>query len=234
MLMNVIAVIPCLNEEKFIANIVKRALKYVDKVVVIDDGSADNTSEMARNAGAHVIRHQKSSGAGAATRSGIKWAIKQNADIIITLDGDDQHDPDEIPRLLSAAVLENTGIVIGSRFINPAVNIKLHRRLGISTITFLYNFGARNHSSDSQSGFRAYTRKFLDLVNIEENNYGFSVETLIKARKEKLGILEVPVSCIYHGESHTINPLMHGVSVCWNVVKWRFMIEILGKKTIKQ
>lgn len=231
--MKTIAVIPCLNEEKFITDIVKKALKYVDMVVVVDDGSTDRTSEKASDAGAHIIRHEKSRGVGAATRSGIQWAIGQNTDIIITLDGDSQHNPDEIPGLLSAAMQNNTGIVIGSRFINPAYNIKLHRRLGISTITYLYNFGAGKHSSDSQSGFRAYTRKFLDLINIEEDNYGFSVETLIKARKEKLDIREVPVSCIYHGESHSINPVIHGLSVCWNVVKWRFMIEILRKKTIK-
>jgi len=231
--MNIIAVIPCYNEAKFIQDIVSRSKKYVNKVIVIDDGSSDNTYEVASKAGAEVIRHEKSSGVGSATRTGIELARKRDADIVITLDGDGQHNPDEIPRLLSLATVENAGIVIGSRFIDPAYNIKLHRRFGISTITFLYNFGAKRHSSDSQSGFRAYTRKFMDTINIEASNYGFSVETLIKARKEKLHIPEVPVSCIYHGESHTINPILHGLSVCWNVIKWRFKIELLGQKSIK-
>ena len=232
--MNIIAVIPCYNEEKFIADIVNRTKKYVNKVIVIDDGSSDNTYEIASKAGAEVIKHENSRGAGAATRTGMNLAIQRNADIVITLDGDGQHNPEEIPRLMSVATLvENVGVVIGSRFIDPSINIRLHRRFGISTITFLYNFGAKWHSSDSQSGFRAYTRKFLEVINIEADNYGFSVETLIKARKEKLIILEAPISCIYHGESHTINPVLHGLSVCWNVVKWRFKIEILGRKSIK-
>jgi glycosyltransferase involved in cell wall biosynthesis len=231
--MTTVAVIPCLNEEKFIGNIVRRAAKYVDMVIVVDDGSTDNTSVAAKNAGAHIIRHEKSRGAGAATRSGIEWATQQNADIVVTLDGDDQHDPDEIGKLLAAAMRDDTGIVIGSRFIDPGFKIRLHRRLGISTITFIYNFGSKWHCSDSQSGFRAYTRQFLDNVNIEEDKYGFSVETLIKARKLKLRIVEVPVSCIYHGESHSINPIIHGISVCWNVVKWRFAVEALGKRKIK-
>ncbi len=196
--MKTVAVIPCLNEEKFIADIVKRTLKYVDSVVVIDDGSKDRTSEMAGDAGSHIIRHETSRGVGAATRSGIEWAIKQDADIVVTLDGDDQHNPDEISRLLSVAKGDNVGLVIGSRFINPGYKIRLHRRFGISTITFLYNFGARWHSSDSQSGFRAYTRRFLSKINIEEDNYGFSVETLIKARKEKLD--NEPAGCYCYGD----------------------------------
>ncbi len=228
--MKIIAVIPCLNEEKFIADVVNRAGKYVDRVIVVDDGSGDKTSQIAQQSGALVMRHAQSMGAGAATRSGIIEAKKLDAGIVITLDGDGQHNTDEIPRLLTAVTRGHADLVIGSRFINPATNIKLHRRLGISTITFLYNFGMKSRTSDAQSGFRAYGSKFLDCVNITENGFGFSIETLVKARSKGLLTLEVPVSCIYHRYAHSINPVIHGIRVCLAVLKWRLKIELLRGK----
>ncbi|GAH90181.1 unnamed protein product, partial [marine sediment metagenome] len=97
----VLAAIPCFNEQNFIGDVVTRARKYVDKVIVIDDGSTDDTAKVAHAAGAEVIRHEARKGAGAATKSGFEAAKRSNADILVTLDGDGQHNPDDIPELLA-------------------------------------------------------------------------------------------------------------------------------------
>ena len=126
--------------------------------------------------------------------------------------------------------IEKADLVIGSRFIYPNPKIRLQRRFGISVITYLYNFGMLRGASDAQSGFRAYNKNFIDRVQITQDNFGFSIETLVKARRLNLVMIEVPVSCIYHADAHTINPLLHGIQVCWNVLKWRLQVELLRIK----
>ena len=217
-----IAVIPCFNEENFIGDIVTRARIYVDKVIVIDDGSTDNTSEVAKAAGAEVIRHERRRGAGAATKSGFEAAKTNNADILVTLDGDGQHDPDEIPQVLAPILSCKADLVIGSRFLLQNIKkVPKYRKFGIDIITWLYNLGSKKKVSDSQSCFRAYSRKSLEAVSITENGFSFSVEVLIQARKKGFVITEVPTSCVYHSQGSTINPLTHGLGVAWNVVKHR-------------
>jgi glycosyltransferase involved in cell wall biosynthesis len=218
----IIAVIPCFNEGIFIGDIVTRARIYADKVIVIDDGSTDNTSEVAKAAGAEVIRHERRRGAGAATKSGFEAAKTNNADILVTLDGDGQHDPDEIPQVLAPILSCKADLVIGSRFLLQNIKkVPKYRKFGIDIITWLYNLGSKKKVSDSQSCFRAYSRKSLEAVTITENGFGFSVEVLIQARNKGFVITEVPTSCVYHSQGSTINPLTHGLGVAWNVVKHR-------------
>ena len=218
----IIAVIPCFNEENFIGDIVTRARIYADKVIVIDDGSTDNTSEVAKAAGAEVIRHERRRGAGAATKSGFEAAKTNNAGILVTLDGDGQHDPDEIPQVLAPILSCKADLVIGSRFLLQNIKkVPKYRKFGIDIITWLYNLGSKKKVSDSQSCFRAYSRKSLEAVTITENGFSFSVEVLIQARKKGFVITEVPTSCVYHSQGSTINPLTHGLGVAWNVVKHR-------------
>lgn len=220
--MKIIAAIPCLNEERFINDIVKRSRKYVDEVVVIDDGSTDKTSELALEAGAEVIRHQSRQGPGAAIRSGFKAAISENADILVTIDGDGQHIPEEIPRLIQTMISENADLVIGSRFLISPCDIKWYRRFGIDIITSSFNAGSKIKITDAQSGFRAYSKRFLQNISINENNFGFSVETLVKARNKGMIIKEAPISCIYHDQGSSLNPIAHGFHVTWSVLKFRF------------
>jgi glycosyltransferase involved in cell wall biosynthesis len=222
--MNVVAVIPCLNEENFISDIVTRAGKYVQTVIVVDDGSTDQTREVAEKAGAKVIRHESSRGAGAATRSGFEAAILENADIVVTIDGDGQHNPDEIPRLLNLIRGGSSDIVIGSRFLSDNGNVKKYRKFGIDLITTLFNFGAKAGVTDSQSGFRAYNRRAINSIKITDDGFGFSVETLVKARKIGLSMTAAPISCIYHGEGSTLNPLIHGMTVVWSLIKYRILL----------
>jgi glycosyltransferase involved in cell wall biosynthesis len=231
----IIAAIPCLNEEQFIGDIVARARRHVDTVIVIDDGSTDNTSEAARAAGAEVIRHEKRQGAGAATRSAFEVTKARDADVLITLDGDGQHNPDEIPQVLAPIFNGEADLVIGSRFLQSTrqtqrANIRRYRKFGINIINWLYNLGAKKKVSDSQSCFRAHSRRLLEAINITENGFGFSVEVLIQARRNNFVIREMPISCVYHSQGSSLNPIVHGLGVAWGVVKLRFRNELLTPK----
>jgi glycosyltransferase involved in cell wall biosynthesis len=230
--MKIIAVIPCLDEENFIADVVSRAIVHVDHVLVIDDGSTDATAEVAQKAGAEVISHATRKGAGAATRTGFEAALKQRADIVVTLDGDGQHNPAEIPALLSPILEGKADLVIGSRFLCDT-KIPLHRKFGIDIITRLYNVGHKEKIADGQSGFRAYSRKTLEAIKITYSGFGFSIQSLVQPRKNNLRITEIPISCIYHGAGSTLDPLTHGLSVAWAVVQIRIKEELLnsGKST---
>ena len=216
----IIAVIPCLNEEKFIGNVVSKAKKYVDAAIVVDDGSSDDTVNVSRASGAEVILHPIRQGAGSATRTGFDAALKDGADIVVTLDGDGQHDADEIPLLVHPIKEGEADIVIGSRFLRKA-QVPRYRKFGIDVITWLYNLGFKEKIIDAQSGFRAYSRKAIGVIEITDVGFGFSIQTLVQVRKHGLKIIEVPVSCIYHDSGSTMNPLIHGLNVALAVLRIR-------------
>jgi glycosyltransferase involved in cell wall biosynthesis len=234
--LRVIAAIPCFNEEQFISDVVMRARRYVDRVVVVDDGSTDNTSEAAQSAGAHVIRHEKRQGAGAATNSAFEAAKSYDADMLVTLDGDGQHNPDEIPQVLAPILNGEADLVIGSRFLQSAqqtqgINIRCYRKFGIDVITWLYNLGSNFKVSDSQSCFRAHSRRLLEAINITESGFGFSVEVLIRARRKGFVITEVPISCVYHSQGSSLNPIAHGLGVALSVIRFRLWNAMLFSNT---
>jgi len=165
-------------------------------------------------------------------QAGFQAARTNSADILVTLDGDGQHNPDEIPALISPITEGKADLVIGSRFPQPHLNqsqlisinlnhVPKYRKLGIDVITWLYNFGSKMKVSDSQSCFRAHSRKLLQAIEITEPGFGFSVEVLIKARRNGLAIMEVPISCIYHPQGSTDNPITHGLGVAFTVMKLR-------------
>ena len=217
----VVAVIPCYNTASHIAEVVTKCLPHVDQVIVVNDASTDDTVEVAGKAGALVVNNEVRAGAGAATRTGFEVALKSKADILITIDGDGQHNPDEIPLLIVPILKGEADLVIGSRFLNKKSNIPLYRKFGIRVINFLYNIGSRLKVSDSQSCFRAYNKKSIQSLNITEKGFSFSVQILIQARQRGLVLAEVPTSCTYDHNSHSLNPVIHGLSVAFSVVKLR-------------
>jgi glycosyltransferase involved in cell wall biosynthesis len=218
--MKVLAGIPCHNEAQFIADIVTEARAHVDQVVVVDDGSTDDTAQVAELSGASVIRHAANRGPGMAYKRCLEAARAQDTDILVTLDGDGQHDPRELPRLLEPLLAAEADLVVGSRFLE-SYEIPSYRKFGIDVITWLYNLGASVRVTDSQSCYRGYSRRALDSLLITEAGFGFSVELLVQAREKGLIIKEVPVSCIYHSASHSMNPVLHGVGVALMVLKHR-------------
>ena len=216
----IVAAIPCHNEEPFISDIVRMAREHVHHVVVIDDGSSDGTSAAAEAAGATVVRHQVNKGPGMAYNSCFEAARSLEADVLITLDGDGQHLPEELPRVLAPLLSGEADLVIGSRFLED-YEIPRYRKVGIDVITWLYNIGSPVKVVDAQSCYRGYSHRALDKLQITESGFGFSVELLVQAREQGLVIREVPISCIYHSASHSINPVLHGVGVALMVVKHR-------------
>lgn len=221
--LKIIAAIPAYNEQEFIGDVVIQAKKYVSQVIVIDDGSTDATAEVAAMAGALVIRHETNKNYGGAIKSCLDVGRKYDADLLVTLDGDGQHLPEEIPLVSKPIIEEKADIVVGSRFLKNSNNgAPLYRKFGIGVITWLYNFGSSVKLSDAQSGFRAYNRKALDtLLFLEENKMAISVEIIIKARKNGLTICEVPISCKYHEQSSTLHPVTHGLNVALATLKYR-------------
>lgn len=220
--MKICAVIPCYNEAKTISDIVTEASNYVDCVVVADNGSCNGTTAEALKAGADTISCSIK-GYGANLSAGIKYILNKS-DIIVTLDGDGQHKPCEIVSVVEPLINGDADIVIGSRFMG--INkTPYYRRLGIKIINVLYNIGSGYAwICDTQSCFRAFRREVLEKITIEEKGFGASTEMLIKGRKLGYRIMEIPISCIYHGkfsDNSTINPVNHGVAVAWATLKWR-------------
>ena len=157
--------IPAFDEEKTIGDIVKKSLEHADKVIVCDDGSTDNTAKIARNCGAQVITHTKNQGYGAAIITLFEAARKENVEIMVTIDGDGQHNPDQIPLLVDALKEHNVDVVIGSRFLDNSTKHQGYRRHGIKIITSASNLGTDFKVSDSQSGFRAYSKNAIDSID---------------------------------------------------------------------
>jgi hypothetical protein len=136
------------------------------------------------------------------------------------MDGDAQHDPDEIPLLVQPVIEKGMDLVIGSRFLKP-YRIKSYRKIGIDILTWIFNLGRRQKLTDAQCCFRAHSSRLVNLVNITDDGFGFSIEVLAWADRQGLQITEVPVSCIYHSEGSTIDPLTHGIEVAWSVLRHR-------------
>lgn len=193
-----------------------RAQKFVDEVLVCDDGSADMTAAIAEKLGARVIRHERNMGKGEAFRSLFSACRDMGADVMITLDGDDQHDPGEIPKLVEPLANDQADIVIGARFHGGNTNIPTHRKVGNK----LLNAVTVDGISDTQSGFRAYNKKAIAAIRPTESGMGVDSEILMDASKLGLRILEVPVSVQYGiGKTSTHNPIYHTVDVLTSAIK---------------
>jgi glycosyltransferase involved in cell wall biosynthesis len=224
----VVVGIPAFNEETSIAKVILEAQKYVDAVVVCDDGSSDMTEAIAKRLGAYVVRHKQNLGYGASIRSLFKRAREMDADVLVTLDADGQHNPEEIPAIINPITHGTADLVIGSRFIDTdgTKEMPLYRRLGAKLITKLVNGSSKNGISDAQSGFRAYNRNALARLSPFEAGMGASVEILLNASKHDLEVCEVPSSCKYHNgdiATSTEHPLTHGIKVMMSIV--RFVVE---------
>lgn len=224
----VVVGIPAFNEAAMIAQVILEAQKHADAIVVCDDGSSDATGEIAKRLGADVIRHKWNRGYGASIRSLFERARELNADVLVTLDADGQHDPEEISKVVKPIVLGVADLVIGSRFIETCgtKEMPFYRRFGAKLITKLVNGSSKNGVSDAQSGFRAYNRQALERLSPYEAGMGASVEILLKAGKHNLKICEVPSSCKYNNgdvETSTEHPLTHGIGVVISIV--RFIVE---------
>ncbi|MFA5364137.1 MAG: glycosyltransferase family 2 protein [Candidatus Bathyarchaeia archaeon] len=220
----VVVAIPAFNVERTIAKLVLDTQKYADVVLVCDDGSTDMTAEIAKRLGADVISHKQNMGYGAAIKTLFITARELNADILITLDGDGQHDPREIPKLVKPILADEADIVLGSRFLdsNKKTNgVPRYRGWGIKLISKLTGAAANNKFKDAQCGFRVYGRKALEGLNLVENGMGSSIEILVKAKNQNLRVVEVAAECKYNDleNTSTHNPVTHGASVVISIIQ---------------
>ena len=220
--MRVFCVIPAFNEEKYIYDVAKIAKEFVDVVVVVDDGSIDKTFRRAIDSGAVVLRHEENMGKGAALRTGFKYALEHGADIVVTLDGDMQHDPLEIPKFLEKIREEGVDIVVGSRFLEKVKGMPIQRRLSNFITTKVLNKVFKVPVTDSQSGFRAFKRKVLEKVTFKDNRYGAETEILIEAKRKGFNIVEVPISVKYENQKSKIRPIRETFSWIWLIIKKYF------------
>jgi len=203
-----IVVIPAYHEEVTVAGVVTHVREEIPHVIVIDDGSTDATGDRARSAGAEVVTHCVNRGLGAALGTGIAAALAAGADIIVTLDADGQHDAADIARVIAPIERGEADMVIGTRFGFPPLpasggggarggEVPASRRLANATANLLTRllFGVR--CSDTQSGFRAFSRYAAERIEIRTNRMEVSSEILAEASRHGLRITEVPIRTIY-------------------------------------
>ena len=219
--MSIIVGIPAFNEEKNIAVLIIQLKKVADKIIVCNDGSTDLTSKIAEELGATVINHEKNLGYGAAIRSIFLKSRDLNGDILVTFDADGQHRVEDINKVINPIINEESDLVIGSRFLDEnEKEVPQYRKVGIKIITKITNATIKKQLTDSQSGFRAYSKKVLDELNPSELGMGISTEILIKASARNFRISEVPIKITYNDDTSTHNPISHGSSVLFSTIKF--------------
>ncbi|MCE7936352.1 glycosyltransferase family 2 protein [Candidatus Saccharibacteria bacterium CPR2] len=195
-------VIPAYNEGVAIKEVIKKLRETLAKrklnfeIIVVDDGSKDNTAEQAREAGAHVIQHILNAGTGAATATGLYYAQQNQFDIAATLDADGQHDPEDVITGIKLMLFKEGDLLIGSRLINSEgmSKVKILGNKGLSFITYML-FGIS--VTDSQSGLRIFSRNALDHLKWRTNGFEFCSEMLWRAKQKGMVIKEYPIKAIY-------------------------------------
>jgi len=213
--------LPAYNEERNIASIIAKLEKFADMIIVCDDGSFDLTGKIASKMGATVIVHEKNLGYGAAIRSLFLKAKELDVDVLVTFDADGQHDVHDIDKVAKPIMENKADLVIGSRFLDDSKDdIPSYRKTGIKIITKLTNTSLKEKITDSQSGFRGYSKEVLSKITPSDYGMGVSSEILIKASNNNFRIAEVPIKISYEGDTSTHHPVSHGISVTLTTLKF--------------
>ena len=213
--------IPAFNEEKNIAKIITNLKNITDSIIVCDDGSKDMTGEIAEQLGVIVVKHEKNLGYGAAIKTIFQKANEIESDVLITFDADGQHRIEDISTVAEPIIKKEVDLVIGSRFLNTvSEDMPNYRKVGIKILTKITNLTIKDELTDSQSGFRAYSKKTLQEVKPSDSGMGVSTEILIKASTLGLKVAEVPIKVNYEGQTSTHDPISHGTSVILSTLKF--------------
>lgn len=215
----IIAVIPAHNEEKYISEVVKGTKKYVSQVIVVDDASTDKTGELAKKAGAIVLRHVVNLGLGGTLKTGCDAAILLNAKIIVTLDGDGQHDYSEIPKVTSHIIIKKVDAVFGERPFSR--NMPFVKKMG-NHFFHLFSkhiFGIKVR--DTQTGYRAFTTEAYKKIRWASADYAVASEMLINAEKHKLNYVPQEVKTIYH-ENQKGTTILDGLKIANKMIHLKF------------
>ena len=212
-------IIPALNAQRTIAPIVVEARRYIEPVIVVDDGSSDSTGEVARAVGAVVLRHDVNRGKGAALRTGFEWALENGYDAVITLDADGQHLASEIPKFLEA---RDADLVIGGRA-HLFMHMLLRRRLANQLSAWCIAQCSGAPITDSQSGFRRYSARLLRALKLRTDGFDMESEVIVLAGKRGLRIQTIPIDLGFidgTGTSH-FKPVKDTLRITWTVIRSR-------------
>lgn len=194
--MKIVAIIPAYNEETTIVQVLQKTKPFVDQIIVVNDGSSDQTAQRALAQGVRVITHGVNRGLGASLGTGFAAANYLGADVVITLDADGQHDPTEIKKFI-AAIEQGADVVIGSRMLTGFEGMPWYRQVAqiVGNFVTFCLFGA--WVTDSQSGFRALSRFSLEQIQIKTNRMEVSSEIIAETKRRQLNLVEVPIKAIY-------------------------------------
>jgi len=200
-------IIPTHNEAKAIAGIIRRIRQQELEVLVVDDGSQDNTSEIAKDNGAIVLRNLINEGKGASLIRGFAYAVSRDFDAAITMDGDGQHLPEEIPYFTRLATYSNSGILIGNRMLKRK-NMPYVRLFTNKFMSWLISLAAGQSVPDTQCGFRLIKRGVLERIDLKTSKYETESEIIIQASRLGFKIESIPVKSVYEGGKSQINPIV--------------------------
>lgn len=221
--MKVVAVIPAFNAAQTLAPVVTAAKAQIDPVVVVDDGSHDATGDVARSAGAAVLRHEMNRGKGAALKMGFAWALANGYDGVITLDADGQHLPAEIPKFLRAASETKADLIIGGR--SHLFEGMLPRRRNANRFSaWCIAIASGVPITDSQSGFRFYSVRLLREVKLRADGFDMESEVIVRAGRKGLHIVTIPIELGFvDGQSTShYKPLKDTLRIAWTVTRTRY------------
>ena len=222
MTLNVAALIPAYNEAATITHVVLGVRPFVSQVLVVDDGSLDGTADEARGAGARVIAHATNRGKGCAVRTGLADLLQSDITHVILLDGDMQHLPQEVPRLLEGARATCADVVIGERRFDPAAMpaSRYHaNRIGSRALSSFVGIPI----DDTQCGFRVFRAEILRRMRLSARGYDIETEMLIKLRRMGGRVASVPVSAVYNGRHSKLRPIRDTTRTCFLAVYYRFL-----------
>ncbi|HJW93357.1 MAG TPA: glycosyltransferase family 2 protein [Thermoanaerobaculia bacterium] len=216
--------IPALNAAKTLAPIVTEAKQYIDRVVVIDDGSSDGTGDVARAAGAIVIRHDVNRGKGGALKSGFMWALEQGLDGVITLDADGQHLPRQIPMFLEHRRATGADLIIGGRA-HLFDGMLPRRRMANRFSAWAVAKASRTNIRDSQSGFRFYSARVLREIPLRAEGFDMETEVIIRAGVRGLRVEQIPIDLGFVDGLSTshFKPLLDTLRIAWTGFRARFI-----------
>ncbi len=225
-LSEVYVIIPAMNEEKHVGKVITGVKKYCDNIVLVDDGSKDKTGNCGRKEGIIVIRHITNLGKGAALKTGCDYAVMHGAKIIIVIDADGQHDPNDIPRFLKE--LKNADIVFGERKFNNKMPFVLKfGNLFINKITkFLYGVNLK----DTQCGYRAFTVETYLKIRWEASDYSMESESVANTGRHKLKYKEVTIDTVY-SDKYKGTTIFDGIKIVMNLFYWKLRGKS-GKKSL--
>jgi glycosyltransferase involved in cell wall biosynthesis len=217
----VLALIPAYNEAAKIPEVVTGARAHLP-VLVVDDGSSDDTAARAQRAGATVLRQSPNQGKGSALRAGFDWALDAGYQAVLTLDADGQHDPTEIPKFLHAYATQGADLIIGARDFRHMPPI---RRLANTAGQWVFSWAISQPIRDNQSGYRLISRRLLKaILTSNETGFEFEVEMIAVCVRRAFRLDWVPIRTIYAGEQSHIHPWHHATNflrIAWQIRKSR-------------